>query len=511
MELITTTLPFSGVMSSMIGGRKENQDTCGYAETPRGLLLVVCDGMGGGPAGKTASVIATSVIIDFVKSADEDKAAFLKKYASLGKNEENTEPQTAEYESENPYGDLNHESQPIEIKTEYSDAELLENAVKVANREMRYQIYKNPDLEGMGTTVAAVLIDKEQATIAHVGDSRIYQIRDGKIVFRTADHSRVGEMVRMGNITEEQARLSAYSNIITRALGVDEDIDVEIDIRPYEKGDRFVLCTDGVWGAKPQPEMVKLFVNNQRSLQGTMDVLNLEVENAGKEKGGNHDNYSAIILEVNINSILKEKMSKKVKKLFYGLGTLCCISICANIVLAIVVHHYRGQVITEKDNVINEVEQISEINSAIVPNNGSSSLSDSKEELQMETTKESSTNIISTPSSTSVEGEEKVEKLKEEVQQTQIEDNKDKLVEIIAQITTLKEMKKGSQKNQLITQIRKSLDEIKPNFDEEDQKNIEDQKEKVNNFKNENPDDRGGAVRQHYQTIIENLQKILNK
>lgn len=311
MERIKTELPYIGVMSSEIGGRKENQDTCGYAETGKGLLLVVCDGMGGGPAGKTASMIATSAIIDYVNNAHENHTR-------------NAEGSDADKKTPEKGTDTSGKECP--------NATLLADAVIGANAEMRHRIQQDPSLAGMGTTVAAVLIDKNCAVIAHVGDSRIYQIRDNKIVFRTADHSRVGEMVRAGALTEEQARLSAYSNIITRALGTSDTVDVEIDVRPYEKNDRFILCTDGIWGAMPQNQLVRMFVQNPRSLEGTMDVLNMEVEKAGREKGNKHDNYSAIILETKTNSILKEKMSKKVKLLLYVLGAVCAVSIILNIV-----------------------------------------------------------------------------------------------------------------------------------------------------------------------------------
>lgn len=271
MNTITTQLPFKGVMTSYIGGRKENQDTCGYSDTSRGLLLVVCDGMGGGPGGKTASSIAATSIIAYVQQA--------------GGQPENEK--------------INNET-------------LLHDAVVAANRALRDKIAESPELSGMGTTVTAVLITASGASLAHVGDSRIYQLRRGKIVFRTADHSRVGEMVRAGALTDEQARLSAISNLITRALGIGDEVEVDTTSLAFEKGDRFVLCTDGVWGSMPQPDLVKSLTEN-KSLENTAELLNVKVENAGIEKGGHHDNYTMIIAETTSSSAVAAKNDAKAK------------------------------------------------------------------------------------------------------------------------------------------------------------------------------------------------------
>lgn len=288
MNTITSTRPLKGVMSSFIGGRNENQDTCGFSDTDAGLLALVCDGMGGGPAGKTASKIASSEIIEYVRqhgTPDCDKA------------------------------------------------ELLVNAVNAANKALRDKIAEEPELNGMGTTVVALILDDRCATMVHVGDSRAYQIRDKSCAFCTRDHSRVGEMVRAGALTKEQARLSAFANIITRALGVGDEVECETDIRPYEKGDRFILCTDGIWGAMPEKELVKEFCA-QKTVEATLDTINTEVEDFGKvNKGGQHDNYTAIIIETNSNSIMKEPIGKKTKLLLQALAIVCALSLIGNIIL----------------------------------------------------------------------------------------------------------------------------------------------------------------------------------
>ena len=285
MEQIITTLPYVGFAETKQGGRRENQDHYIIADTPVGMLAVVCDGMGGGPAGKTASSVAAKAIVESVKSVPSIR-----------------EPEKA-----------------------------LIDAVTQANAQLVKMAKENPELKGMGTTVVALLISKEVATVAHVGDSRLYHLRRGKKIFVTKDHSKVAEMVRAKVLTEEQARLSSMSNIITRALGIYETCEVEIDQLPYEKGDRFVLCTDGIWGAMPDKELVTYYTST-KSLSGSVDRISVKVDEIGFATGGGHDNHTLVLLETKTNSIIKQKMSTKVRILVYALSAICCLSLLFNII-----------------------------------------------------------------------------------------------------------------------------------------------------------------------------------
>ena len=261
MNSIKTTNPIIGYWDSRQGGRSENQDSCGFLDTPHGHLAVVCDGMGGGPAGKLASTIAVQNILGYVGNA------------------------------------------PVEEKP----AEVMRKAVESAQQAILEEVGKRPELNGMGTTVAAVLIGNEAAVVAHVGDSRVYQFRRGKKIFRTEDHSWVAEMVRNKSLTEEQARLSSQSNIITRALGGKSDELADIDILPYEEGDRFMLCTDGIWGMLTEKELIQRAAQTP-SLAGAVDGLVLEVDEEGRHSGNTHDNLTLAIIETKSNSIKKGKM-----------------------------------------------------------------------------------------------------------------------------------------------------------------------------------------------------------
>lgn len=277
-----------GFIDSRIGGRKENQDSAGLKETKLGYLVVVCDGMGGMQGGSVASQLAVQTILETVASADKQS---------------------------NPSMTL--------IK-----------AIRNANMAIIEEGQNNPNLQGMGTTVTALLLTPYSALTAYVGDSRIYQLRKGKKVFRTFDHSMVFEMVRKKVISEEQARLSAQSNVILKALGITPDIEVEIEERPYLKGDRFILCTDGFWGAMPEDELVRHLSENNpinKILDSTANV----VESIGRNSGNEYDNLTAAILEMNSNSILKEKMNKKAKLIIVILAVLLIVSIILNVSMLI--------------------------------------------------------------------------------------------------------------------------------------------------------------------------------
>ena len=277
-----------GFVDSRIGGRKENQDSAGFIETELGSLIVVCDGMGGMQGGSVASQLAVQTILETVALADKK-----------------TNPKT-----------------------------VLIQAIKNANSAIIEHGQNNPTLRGMGTTATVLLLTPYSALTAYVGDSRIYQLRNGKKIFRTFDHSMVFEMVKKRIISEEQARLSAQSNVILKALGVNADVEVEIAERPYKKGDRFVLCSDGFWGAMPEEEFVRHLVESNpidKILESTANV----VESIGRNSGQEFDNLTAAILEMSSNSILKEKMNRTAKIIILILTVLLLSSLIFNISMVI--------------------------------------------------------------------------------------------------------------------------------------------------------------------------------
>ena len=291
-----------GYIDSRIGGRKENQDSAGLRDTKLCYLIVVCDGMGGMQGGSVASQIAVQTILETVASAD----------------------------------------------VQANPSMTLIKAIRNANMAIIEEGRDDPNLQGMGTTVTALLLTPHSALTAYLGDSRIYQIRHGEKVFRTFDHSMVFEMVKEKVISEEQARLSDQSNVIMKALGITPDIEVEVVERPYRKGDRFVLCTDGFWGAMPEDEFIR-HLSEKKPLDKILDSTANIVESIGRNSGKEYDNLTAAILEMNSNSILKEKMNRKAKILIAILAIFLIISVTLNTLLFMGVN-IKGNVI-EKQNV----------------------------------------------------------------------------------------------------------------------------------------------------------------
>ena len=278
---------FTAFAESRTGGRDENQDSYGYAQTAWGFLVTVCDGMGGGPGGKTASTIAVNEIVAGVEGASKDEEV----------------------------------------------SNILIKAIRRANMAIIEAGNENPSLKGMGSTATVLLLSERATQIAFVGDSRIYQLRGKRKVFRTFDHSMVFDLVKQNVITEEQARLSAQSNIITRALGIKPDVEVEFHELPYEKGDRFVLCSDGIHGTMPEKQLLKMFAQ-KKPLGIVTDNVATYVDNLGRLSGQGYDNLTLAMVETKTNSILKPVMSKQTKIILVALAALCFISIAANVIQA---------------------------------------------------------------------------------------------------------------------------------------------------------------------------------
>lgn len=234
-----------------IGGRKENQDSYAGMTVDNNVILTVCDGMGGMNGGQTASRIAVTEI--------------------------------AQTLAETPIEKLGEEA--------------IFKAVEAANAAIYRRALNDPPLRGMGTTATVLVLTPEVAYLTHVGDSRIYQLRNGKKEFRTFDHSKVFEMVAQNMMTEEQARQSSFSNIITRALGIRPKVDMVVEKIPYKKGDRFILCCDGIWNTLPEPEMMKLFLAKSATKE-EVEYLTEAVNGIGEQRSGDHDNLTAIVVDM---------------------------------------------------------------------------------------------------------------------------------------------------------------------------------------------------------------------
>lgn len=326
----------TGFAESRIGGRSENQDSYGSSDTPYGFVVTVCDGMGGGPGGKTASTIAVNEIITGIKEGNPDDTA----------------------------------------------TNIVIKAIRRANLAIIEKGQETPALKGMGSTCTVLLISKDSAIVAHVGDSRVYQLRGKSKVFRTFDHSMVFDLVKQKVITEEQARLSAQSNVITRALGIKPDIEVDTVELPYQTGDRFMLTTDGIHGSVEEATLIEMASNKKHALGTVTDEIATTIDGKGRKEGGGHDNLTLAIIETKTNSKLKSKMNAKLKLLLVSLAVVCLVSIVFNIVLCsksdtskddVIMPDYMAyradsiRTIQQKDSIIDDLsKQVNEMRSNMV-------------------------------------------------------------------------------------------------------------------------------------------------
>ena len=177
-----------------------------------------------------------------------------------------------------------------ETKDCLPDAEKLQQAVSAANRELWEQQEKDISLSGMGTTLTVIWPAEKEMIIGQVGDSRAYLLRNDELIQVTEDHSMVADMVRKGVLTEEQAACHPMRNYITRAVGTEETIAVDITKHDRKQGDRWLICSDGMYGMVSKDELCRLMKTGD--LEETAEhMLRAALEGGGK------DNISLVLLQ----------------------------------------------------------------------------------------------------------------------------------------------------------------------------------------------------------------------
>jgi PPM family protein phosphatase len=238
--------------------RTSNEDS--FCSRPDIGLFVVADGMGGHVAGEVASRIAVEAI-----------EAFSQETAGADKNR----------------------TWPFPFDPEVSlEANRLRAAFRLANRRIAARIADSQDLRGMATTASAILFGPKRACVAHVGDSRVYVLRGGELSQITHDHSWVEEQVRAGTLTPSAARQHPWRNVVTRALSGGEDPEVDVtEIAPAE-GDRYLLCSDGLFSVLADDRIRELL-----GLAGSLEQVCEELVKAANA-GGGPDNITTLVLQI---------------------------------------------------------------------------------------------------------------------------------------------------------------------------------------------------------------------
>lgn len=236
---------------SIAGGKTENEDSIVSGKVRDGFLAVVCDGLGGETKGSLAARTAATTVYDFVSSKND----------------------------------------PADIQ------QLLEESVSKADKAVRDVMASDANSRDTGTTLTAALIEGLKAYIVNVGNSRCYIIRGKKAVFRTADDSYVGDLVRRGSVSEEMARTSPYANVLTKAIGISETLEPEVKVINLQPGDRIALLTDGAWAAIPEQSLISVLVADNTP-EEIISELESRAEASSTKGSGLKDDFSVILIEL---------------------------------------------------------------------------------------------------------------------------------------------------------------------------------------------------------------------
>jgi serine/threonine protein phosphatase PrpC len=250
--------------------RTNNEDNFGFDS--RHGIFVVCDGMGGQAAGEVASKMGVDVLLNY-------------------------------FRNQAPAG-----IQPMNGQNGSSGAQNLANAIQLANKTIFQAGQEHNGRNGMGSTIVAALVRGNLLAIAHVGDSRLYLVRQGTIQQLTQDHSLVMEQVRRGYITLEQAQQSEMQNIILRALGSEEVVEADIEDFVAIPGDILLMASDGLTRYVQDDEILRI-------VQGPRDLKQAcgELVKAARDRGGD-DNITCLLVRI-VNRTWYQNI---LNKLFFG-------------------------------------------------------------------------------------------------------------------------------------------------------------------------------------------------
>ena len=232
--------------------RRQNEDSIAVLDAER--VYVVADGMGGHAGGKRASETTVETVVRHIREATP--------------------------------------TQPSASASPQVDRRELVEGIHRANRRIVELARADSSLHGMGTTVAALVIESEDAgAIVHVGDSRVYRLRGDRFEQLTADHSLVADLVRRGEISDEEARRHPYRHTLTRAVGASSEVQPEVLPIDLAAGDLYLLCSDGVYGMLDDDELRRLALEDRNDPPALCRSL-IDAANAA----GGKDNASVIVV-----------------------------------------------------------------------------------------------------------------------------------------------------------------------------------------------------------------------
>jgi len=264
-------------------GKKREHNEDNFLIDSKLSLFMVADGMGGHASGEVASHIAVHELRNAVEARRDTIEAFVR-------------------------GDAKITPQDL--------LAIMEHAVHGACAAIFQKGKQEADKRGMGTTISALMVAGERGFIAHVGDSRIYMVRQGQVIQLTEDHSLINELIRRGKVTKEglgRSPYSAYKNAVTRAVGVYETVQVDTIDLEVLPGDQFLLCSDGLHSYLDDKQIAEFLATPQLTAvpQKLVDLAN--------ERGG-QDNITAVVIRIapqaaETSDIRTEELTRKVEVL----------------------------------------------------------------------------------------------------------------------------------------------------------------------------------------------------
>lgn len=241
-------------------GMKRDHNEDNLVLVPEHQIYVVADGMGGHSSGEVASRIAVDTLADFFRQTGEDDEVTW------------------------PYK---------EDKGLSYEENRLSQSVKLANLRIYEKSLTHAKYKQMGTTVVALLFHEGRASVAHVGDSRIYLYRSGGLEQLTEDHSLLNDYKKIANLTKEEEANFPHKNIIVRALGMKDTVIVDVRTVEPRDGDIFLLCSDGLTGEVTDEEMAEILTECEGKLESAVErLIQTACDHGGK------DNVTAVLVQV---------------------------------------------------------------------------------------------------------------------------------------------------------------------------------------------------------------------
>ena len=238
-------------------GMKRNHNEDSFLLVPEANVFIVADGMGGHSSGEIASRIAVEEIAEFYRMTERDEEA----------------------------------TWPFKMdKARNYDENRMSVAVKLANSRIVEAATVDPKLKGMGTTCVAMAFRGTTAYVGHVGDSRVYRLRNGELSQVTEDHSLLNDYIKAKKLTPEEIEAFPHKNVIVRALGMKETVEVDVLKDEPKDGDVYIMCSDGLSGMIPDEQIAEIVSTCADDLNVATERL-IEAANAA----GGTDNVTVVI------------------------------------------------------------------------------------------------------------------------------------------------------------------------------------------------------------------------